>query len=379
MIQLVAILNVFALGIVFALIGSVKLKLAEKLGIDDAKVGGLISTLMFTSIFMVLFIGPLVDAWGHKPFAVLGFFLVGLAIFLFSSFRSYKGVVFACVLLGVGGMCVNTVGNTLMPIVLFGGENPPAALNLGNMFFGLGAFLTPLIVGLLLNRLGFSKTVNIIALITFVPIIFALIATSYPELPAGGFDLGNAFALLANAVVLVAALALFCYVGLEASMGGWITTYLSNAGLSVGKASAGLSGFWVAMMASRLVTGISQDLVTPENGATAIMILAIVATIAIFTMSQTKNTVLATVAVIVTGLAFGPIFPTIVGITFSKIAQELHGSVFAIIFAVGLLGATTLPAAMGIISKGKSIQKSMLLAALAALILVIISVIMGRI
>jgi len=378
MIQLVAILNVFALGIVFALIGAVKLKLAEKLEIDDAKVGGLISTLMFTSIFVVLFIGPLLDAWGHKPFAVLGFFLVGLAIFLFSSFKSYKGVVFACVLLGVGGMCVNTVGNTLMPIVLFGGENPPAALNLGNMFFGLGAFITPLLVGLLLNRLGFSKTVNIFALITFVPIIFALIAKTYPELKAG-FDLGDAVALLANVVVLVAALALFCYVGLEASMGGWITTYLSDVGLSVEKASAGLSGFWIAMMASRLFTGITRDIVTPENGATVIMILAIVATITIFTMSRTKNTVLAILAVIVTGLAFGPIFPTIVGVTFSKIARELHGSVFAIIFAVGLLGATTLPAAMGIISKGKSIQKSMILAALAALILVIISVIMGRV
>jgi len=377
MIQLVAILNVFALGIVFALIGAVKLKLADKLGIDDAKVGGLISTLMFTSIFMVLFIGPLVDAWGHKPFAVLGFFLVGVAIFLFSSFNSYKGVVFACVLLGVGGMCVNTVGNTLMPIVLFGGKNAPAALNLGNMFFGLGAFLTPVLVGLLLNRLGFSKTVNIIALITLVPIIFALTATNYPELPAGGFDLGNAFALLAEAVVLIAALALFCYVGLEASMGGWITTYLTNTGLSAGKASAGLSGFWVAMMASRLFTGVTKGLVTPENGATVIMILAIVATITIFTMALTKNTVLATVAVVLTGLAFGPIFPTIVGVTFSKIAQELHGSVFAIIFAIGLLGATTLPAAMGIISRGKSIQKSMVLAALMALILVIISAFMG--
>jgi len=379
MIQLVAILSVFALGIVFALIGAVKLKLAEKLGIDDAKVGGLISTLMFTSIFVVLFIGPLVDAWGHKPFAVLGFFMVGLAIFLFSSFRSYKGVVFACVLLGIGGMCVNTVGNTLMPIVLFGGKNPPAALNLGNTFFGLGAFLTPLMVGLLLYRLGFSKTVNIIALITFVPIIFALIATTYPELPAAGFELGNAVALLANSVVLIAALALFCYVGLEASMGGWITTYLTNVGLSASRASAGLSGFWIAMMASRLFTGITKDIVTPENGATVIIILAIVATITIFTMSQTRSNALATVAVVVTGLAFGPIFPTIVGVTFSKIAQELHGSVFAIIFAIGLLGATTLPAAMGIISKGKSIQKSMLLAALAALILVIISVIMGRV
>ncbi len=379
MIQLVAILSVFALGIVFALIGAVKLKLAERLGIDDAKVGGLISTLMFTSIFVVLLIGPLVDAWGHNPFAILGFFLVGLAIFLFSSFNSYKGVVFACVLLGFGGMCVNTVGNTLMTIVLFGGKNPPAALNLGNTFFGLGAFLTPLLVGLLLNRLGFSKTVSIFALITFVPIILAIVSTTYPELDPEGFKLSGAFALLGKPVVLIAALALFCYVGLEASMGGWITTYLTNVGLSAGRASAGLSGFWISMMASRLFTGLTKDIVTPENGATVIMILAIVATVSILIKSATKNHTLAILAVIVTGLAFGPIFPTVIGVTFSKIAPELYGSVFAIIFAIGLLGATTLPAAMGIISKGKSIQKSMLLAALAALILVIISLIMGRV
>ena len=89
MIQLVAILSVFALGIVFALIGAVKLKLAERLGIDDAKVGALISTLMFTSIFMVIIIGLLVDAWGHKPFAIIGFITVGLASLFFSSFRMF--------------------------------------------------------------------------------------------------------------------------------------------------------------------------------------------------------------------------------------------------------------------------------------------------
>jgi len=383
MIQLVAICSVFALGIVFSLIGAVKLKLAEKLQIDDARVGGLISTLMFTSIFIVLFIGPLVDAWGHKPFAVLGFFLSGLAIFMFSSVKSYKGAILACVFLGVGGMCVNTVGNTLMPYVLFGGQNAPAALNLGNMFFGLGAFLTPFLGGLLLQRIGFSKTVTVIAMIAFVPVVFALLATAYPALPPSGFDIGQAFGLLGKAAVLVAALALFCYVGLEASMGGWITTYLTSVGLSAAAANGVLSGFWIAMMASRLLTGISQminpakPLINPANGAFAIVILALVATITIVIMVAAKNKGLAAFAVLITGLAFGPIFPTIVGVTFDKVNQpELNGSVFAIIFAVGLLGASTIPAAIGIYSRGKSIQKSLVIAAVAALVLTLIAMAM---
>ncbi len=374
MIQLVAILAVFALGVVFSIIGAVKIKLAERLGIDDAKVGGLISTLMFTSIFVVLLIGPLVDAWGHKPFAILGFLLCGVAILMLGMARSYGAAVVACVLLGVGGMCVNTVGNTLLSIVLFEGQNAPAALNLGNMFFGLGAFLTPFLAIFLVSRIGLQKTISIIAVIVLAGILFSLPAV-YPALSPGGFSLGQAFGLLGNPFVLVAALALFCYVGLEASMGGWITTYLTSLGYSENRASGYLSAFWISVMVSRLI---SSFMVNPSNGALAITILAAVAAVSIFIMSSTSSSGIAGVAVVVTGLMFGPIFPSVVGVTFTNVLPELQGSAFAIIFAVGLLGATILPAWMGMLSKGKSIQKSMVVAAVFAVILTGVAVVMGQ-
>jgi MFS transporter, FHS family, glucose/mannose:H+ symporter len=374
MIQLVAILAVLSLGVVFSIIGAVKIKLAERLGIDDAKVGGLISTLMFTSIFVVLLIGPLVDAWGHKPFAILGFLLCGVAILLLGKARSYGAAVVACVLLGVGGMCVNTVGNTLLSIVLFEGQNAPAALNLGNMFFGLGAFLTPFLAIFLVSRIGLQKTISIIAVIVLAGILFSLPAV-YPELSPGGFSLGLAFGLLSNPFVLVAALALFCYVGLEASMGGWITTYLTSLGYSENRASGYLSAFWISVMVSRLI---SSFMVNPSNGAMAITILAAVAAVSIFIMSSTSSGGIAGVAVVVTGLMFGPIFPSVVGVTFTNVLPELQGSAFAIIFAIGLLGATILPAWMGMLSKGKSIQKSMVVAAVFAVVLTGVAVVMGQ-
>ena len=146
MIQLVAILGVLGIGIVFSILGAVKLPLTQKIGIDDAKFGNLISVLMFTSIILILLIGPMVDAYGHKPIAIIGFLIAGISVFMLTFSGSYKGAVIACIGLGIGGMCVNTVGNTLLPIVLFGGENAPAASNLGNVFFGVGAFLTPFII-----------------------------------------------------------------------------------------------------------------------------------------------------------------------------------------------------------------------------------------
>lgn len=375
MVTFVAILAVSVLGIVFSLIGAVKLRLAERASLDDAQFGGLISTLMFTSMIIVLAIGPLVDAWGHKPFAVLGFLLCGTAIYLFALLRSYKALVMACVLLGVGGMCVNTVGNTLLPQVLFGGQNVSAALNFGNMFFGLGAFLTPFLAGFLIQRVGYPKTVTLVALIAFVPFVFALTATTYPPQPPTDFQLGNAFGLLANPVVLVAALALFCYVGLEASMGGWISSYLTGIGMTESKANTYLSGFWIGVMVSRLVTA---GLISPASGPAVITVLALVAAVTIFLMVASKSAGLGGLAVLLTGLAFGPIFPTIVGVTFSNVAAELHGSAFAIIFAIGLLGASTIPAAIGIYSRGKSIQKSLVIAAGAAAVLFVIGLLMGR-
>jgi len=86
----VALMSVFGLGVIFAIIGALKLELAKVLNIDDAKVGSLISTLMFTSMIMVLITGPIVDSVGYKPVAIVGFLVAFISIFLLISAKSYK-------------------------------------------------------------------------------------------------------------------------------------------------------------------------------------------------------------------------------------------------------------------------------------------------
>jgi len=375
----VALMSVFGLGIVFSIIGALKLELTKVLNIDDAKVGGLISTLMFTSMIMVLIVGPLVDVVGYKPIAIIGFLVGFVSVLLLISAKSYKAAVVSIILLGVGGMCMNTVGNTLMPHVLFDGQNAPAALNFGNTFFGLGAFITPLLIGLLLRRLGYKSTGTIFAVILLIFVIFAAIAV-LPSVPTG-FEISNAFGLLATGIIIVSALALVCYIGLEFSMGGWISTYASSLGFSDKGANITLSIFWVSLMVARLTAagfGV-KPIITPEIGAWVIAVLAIVAVITIGIMIAAKSKTLAVVGVILTGLAFGPIFPTIIGVTFSKTVASLQGSAFGIIFAVGLFGGSFMPTAIGVIAKGKTIQKSLMVAIVAAVILFIMALIMGRI
>ena len=47
--------------------------------------------------------------------------------------------------------------------------------------------------------------------IALVPVIFAILATNYPDIPLG-FETATAVKLLVNPLVIVAALALFCYI-----------------------------------------------------------------------------------------------------------------------------------------------------------------------
>lgn len=378
----VALLCVFGLGMCFALLGSLSVKLMPRLKIDTARFGTLISSFMITCLVASVVIGALIDLWGHKPFAIIGFILVAFCVLVIARTQTYGSVLASCLLLGVGAMCLNDVGNTLMPHVLFGGENAPAALNLGNVCFGLGLFLTPFIVSFLFRKLSYESSVSILALIMLVPVIFAILA-KYPDVKFG-FEASTAAKLLVHPVVIVSALALFCYISLEMSFTNWVPAFgkevitgvkpEAEAGAVDASAQRMLSAFAVAMMIGRLIA--SQIPQIQEYGTWFIAGAALVATVVILVMTATKNVGMAWVLAALAGFFFGPCFPTTAGVAFDK-HPENWGTVFGIIFAVGLLGAVIVPKAIGNLAKGSTIQKSLKLLVPLCLILIVLAIILG--
>jgi fucose permease len=280
-------------------------------------------------------------------------------------------------------MSLNTVGNTLIPVVLFEGRDPARASNLGNAFFGLGYVLTPLLLVFFLRTLSLSYgvSVSILGALILVFLIFAL-STRFPQ-AATGYKFSMAFKVLGKSAVLIAALALVCYMSLEITMATWVkplmTELLGGAGAAgaAAKAGLGLSLFGVAMMAGRFLASTMKNLTS--MGAKIITLMSLVSVIAIVVMIITKSPALALVSVALTGLVFAPIFPTIVGVTFAKFEPSLYGSIFGIIFAIGLLGATFVPKFIGNLSVGRSVQGSLPVAAVMAGILFIVSLFIGRI
>jgi fucose permease len=377
----VALMAVFSLAVCFILLGSVSSDLMGALGIDEARFGSLIMALFLTSCVVQIFIGPAVDRYGYKPFAILGFVVTSASIFLLAFATTYATTFLASVLLGVGAMSLNTVGNTLIPVVLFEGKDPARASNFGNAFFGLGYVSMPFLFTLFLQKMGmsYSASLSVFGLLMVVFLVFSLLA-SYPTVPIG-FSFAKAAALVSKPAVLLAALALFCYMSLEVSMGSWIRKLMEQL---YQRESAADAAFWagmvlalfgVAMAVGRFLSSAVKNLTA--IGVRVIAGAAVVALLSILVMVFTQSPAVAIAAIVVMGLAFAPIFPTLVGVTFAKFDSSQYGSIFGIMFAVALLGATFVPKWIGDLSAGGTVQDGLKVAAGMAVLLVIVAPTLG--
>lgn len=379
----VALMAVFTLAICFIILGSVSSELMAALSINEGQFGTLVMGLFLTSCIVQIFIGPLVDKVGYKPVAILGFTVTALSMFLLAFASSFATALASCVMLGIGAMSLNTVGNTLIPVVLFQGKDPARASNFGNGFFGLGYTLTPLLIVLILEvmELKYNTALIIIGVLSVI-FLFFVFATTFPQVSTG-FKFSMALKVLSKPAVLISAFALFCYMSMETSMGTWIKKLMeelfggNGSTNTAAKAGLVLSLFGVSMMAGRFLSSSIKNLTSISSKL--ILGTSLVSVVAILLMIFTKSAAIGIVAVILAGLAFGPIFPTIVGITFSKFDASLYGSIFGIIFSVGLLGGTFVPKYIGNLSTGSTVQGSLIIAAIIAAILLVIAVFIERV
>jgi fucose permease len=371
MLTLMQIAALAVAGMCHALLGSVKVPLARKLKIDEDRVGGLVSVFGFTLIPMVLAAGFLVDSLGKQAVLAGGFHLLVLGLWLLAGLRSYRMALLAVLLLGTGWSALVNVLNVTSPPAFLPLDQIATrmsyAMNMGDFIFGMGAFLTPILVALLVTRIRLELTFLVLSSLCFVPLILGLWVDweriAPEETPTVAAGLGM---LLSDPIVWLCCIAFFCHVPIEASVAAWATTLMTRKGVGEGAAASLLSVFWLTFTGSRLATA----LLLPA-GYDTVLIVALAALCIAFTLciALSRSAWLTCTAVVAAGLILGPIFPTLIAILLSHVEPSLHGRVVGIFFCVGGIGWTAIPILIGSYAKRTSVERAFLIATGAATLL----------
>jgi fucose permease len=359
--MMIAALLVGGLGV--ALLGSIKVPLAQRLRMDEARIGGLVSVFGFTLIPVILTAGFLTDLVGRQAVLIAGAVLLAASLGLLARANAYGSALAAVVLLSTGWALLINVGNVLTPLAFPGGI--AYATNLANVFFGIGAFLTPLGVAFLFRRMAFPLALGFLGALTLVPAALALdvdFAALVATTASGGSGQGLA-ALLGDPVLWLCGFALFFYGPLEASLAAWTTTYLADQGVRPTTSSGLLSAFWLTFMASRLVTAFAL----PAGREVALIVILALACVGVLLgMVLSRNRVAAMAAVVAAGLVFGPIFPTLMAVLLGHFDPPLHGRAVGMLFAIGGIGWTAIPILIGAYARRTSVQRGFAIAVGAA-------------
>jgi FHS family glucose/mannose:H+ symporter-like MFS transporter len=359
--QATAFAGMFLYGIAAALLGATLPLLSERLEIGLGRVGTLFLVLNGCMLASSFALGSLQDRHGMKPQLVAGPLVVGAALLAVAGAERYAQLLPAVALLGVGGTAINSASNTLVADLFPDPAAKTAALNRVGLFFGIGALLIPLLIGLLLRAAGLGWIlVGAAGLCACVAAANAMPAYP-PAKHAGGLSLAQSARFARDPLVLRLGLLLFFQSGNEFILGGFSTTFLtSELGMSVRAASYALSGFWGALMLTRTWLGRGPSALTAER---LILLSAGASAVVTALLVTAPGPLLAVAAVVALGATVAGIFPAVLGVAASRFPAH-SGSVFGILFTMALSGGMTLPWITGQAAAARGLRPALALVVL---------------
>ena len=248
MLILAAILGILVYGIVAATWGT----LNSTLGFNDAQNGSIALAQALGLVVASISVGPLIDLKGKKVALVGGLALIAGSLFwLPTAGGDYTTTLICLAVLGLGGGIVVTGANALVSDVTESRRG--TALNLLNLFFGLGGLLTPFVTANLLN--GDAIRMCYLAAALAAVVLVVNVVTPMPR-PTGerGFKVSELGAVFGRPALYLLSLVLFLYVACEVGVWNWLARYLiDERGLDKAAALNILSlGFALGLLVGRV-------------------------------------------------------------------------------------------------------------------------------
>jgi fucose permease len=327
-----AILAIFVYGMIAAMLGTILPDLSERFRLTPSQNGAIAFAQALGLMLASLAVGPLLDTEGNKIGLLLGLACIALALLLLPRAGGFVAIAVLLFLLGVGGGIVVTGANALVSGISV--AHRATALNLVNLFFGLGGLATPFVAANLFKR-NWAHLCYTIAALTIAALSLQLVTQTPAPTGGSGFVLSQIVPILGRRSLLMIGLLLFLYVSCEVGVWNWLPRHLIAQGIPEARALNILSlGFALGLLLGRI--GVSPILIRVP--AIEVMLVSSIAmAVTTFLMLRTEKPAVAAALVFIAGLAMAPMFPTALAITGTAFPQ-MAGTAIGFVITCGWAG-----------------------------------------
>jgi MFS transporter, FHS family, Na+ dependent glucose transporter 1 len=243
-------------------------------------------------------------------------------------------------ILGLAEGAVDVGGNTLL--VWSHRDRVGPLMNALHFFFGLGAFLSPLIVARsLLWRGDITPAFWVLALLQLPAALWVL---RLPSPASGAAPPGETGGRTKGRLVALIVLFFFLYTGAEVAFGGWIFSYAVALGLSGDTVAAYLtSAFWGGLTIGRLLS-IPLAVRCPPRSLLLADCLGCLASLAVMLLAP-HSVAAAFLGTCGAGLCMASIFPSVLALAQERV--RITGQVTGWFFVGASAGGMALPWLIG--------------------------------
>lgn len=321
-------------------------------GLDKATIGT--QFFAFSAGFMLAgsTAGPLIHRFGIRASLLLGggaFLVAALCTAVRPPFAAFLA---AQVVAGYG----TGILESLLNAYLAGLPGATTLLNRLHAFFGVGALLGPLLATWILTFLPWTAVWLVLGLICLPLLIGFRLTLPAREAPSRAGEHGQGPGLLAAAArqpaVLLGAVFLAVYVGLEISVGNWGYTFLVDGrGQEALLAGYTVSGYWLGLTLGRFVISpVATRLGMSATGMTFVCLAGI--TLSTIVAWLAPGPAVAGVSFVLLGFWLGPVFPTTMAIAPRLTVARLVPTAIGLLNGVSVVGGAVFPWLAGAIAQG---------------------------
>lgn len=373
------ILTFFVISFLTNIIGPLVPEIIEDFNLSLTLVALLPFAFFIAYGFMSIPSGMLVEKFGEKSMMICAFLIAFAGALLFALYPRYQIAVISLFLIGSGMAMLQVVINPLLREA--GGEEHFAFNSLiGQLFFGLASFLSPMVYTYLVLNLDSGKTngvvlstlqnlipaelpwVSLYWLFAFISMIMVIIiaVSKFPKVELKEDEKVGALQthidLFKKPTVILFFLGIFAYVGTEQGIANWISQFLSeyHGFHPQTEGATAVSWFWGLMTAGTFVGLFFLKLMDSRK----VLVIFTVASIITLTVALFAGSEISYYAFPTLGFLISVMYPIIFSLALNSVAEH-HGS-FSGILVTGIFGGAILPLIVGSLGDAFGLRTGML-------------------